>query len=64
MPTIKQLVVGVTIAVAIAIVGVGAFGSAVEHKTTQAPVNRYESSSKTDFRLSDHQQLRRMFLGR
>jgi hypothetical protein len=63
MPTVKRLV-GIAIAIATAIVGAGAFGiSAIEHSATQVPTNRF-TPSKADFRLDDHQRLRKMLLGR
>ena len=61
MPTVKQLA-GIAIAIAVAIVGAGAFGiSAVEHSATQVSTNRF-TPSKADFRLDDHQRLRKMLL--
>jgi hypothetical protein len=61
MPTVKHLV-AIAIAIAVAIVGAGAVGiSVVEHSTTQVPTNRF-TPSKADFRLNDHQQLRKMLL--
>jgi hypothetical protein len=63
MPTVKHLV-GIAIAIAMPIVGASAFGiGAVEHSATQAPANRF-TPSKADFRLDDHQRLRKMLLGR
>ena len=62
MPTVKRLV-GVAIAIAIAFVGASAFGiSAIEHSATQVPANRFTPSA-ADFRLDDHQRLRKMLLG-
>jgi hypothetical protein len=62
MPTVKRLV-GIAIAIAMAIVGAGAFGiSAIEHSATQVPTNRF-TPSKADFRLDDHQRLRKMLPG-
>ena len=61
-PTVKQLA-GSAIAIAMAIMGAGAFGiSAVEHSATQVSTNRF-TPSKADFRLDDHQRLRKMLLG-
>ena len=61
MPTVKHLV-ATAIAIAIAIVGASAFGiSAVEHSATQATATRF-TPSEVDFRLNDHQRLRRMLL--
>jgi hypothetical protein len=63
MPTVKQLV-GIGIAIAMAFVSASAFGiSAVEHSAPQVPTNRF-TPSKAEFRLDDHQQLRKMLLGR
>ena len=68
MPTVKQLVV-IAIAIAAAIVGAGTVGiSAIEHSATQehsarqVPANRF-TPSKADFRLNDHQRLRKILLG-
>jgi hypothetical protein len=62
MPTVKQLVV-IAMAIAAAIVGAGAVGiDAIEHSATQAPTNRF-TPSKAEFRLNDHQRLRKMLLG-
>jgi hypothetical protein len=62
MPTVKHLV-AIAIAVAVAFVGASAVGiGAIEHSTTQAPTNRF-TTSKADFRLNDHQRLRKMWLG-
>jgi hypothetical protein len=62
MPTVKRLV-GIAIAIAVAIVGAGAFGiGAIEHSATQVPANRF-TPSKADFRLDDHQRLRKMLFG-
>ena len=64
MPTVKQLA-GIAIAIAVAIVGAGAFGiSAVEHSATQMISTNRFTPSKADFRLDDHQRLRKMLLGR
>ena len=67
---IKQLVIG--IAAAIAAVGVSAIGNdavaqSTGEQTQTSPkgglTNRYETqSSELDFRLGDHQQLKRMLL--
>ena len=66
MPTVKQLVV-IAIAIAAAIVGAGAVGiGAIEHSATkdatQVRTNRF-TPSKADFRLNDHQRLRKILLG-
>jgi hypothetical protein len=54
--------VGIAIATAVAIVSAGAVGiSAVEHSATQAPAKRF--TPKAEFRLNDHQRLRKMLLG-
>jgi hypothetical protein len=61
-PIAKQLV-GIVLAIAMAFVSASAFGiSAVEHSTSQVPTNRF-TPSKADFRLADHQRLRRILLG-
>ena len=63
MPTVKQSV-GIAIAIAMAIVAASAFGiSAVEHSATQVSANRF-TPSKADFRLNDHQRLRKILLGK
>ena len=62
MPTVKQLV-GIAIAILTAIVGASAFGiSAVERSATQVATNR-PTPAKADFRLNDHQRLKKMLLG-
>ena len=54
---------GVAIASAVAIVSAGAVGiSAVEHSATQVLTKR-PTPSKAEFRLNDHQRLRKMLLG-
>jgi hypothetical protein len=69
---ITQLVIGIAAVIGMAAVSVSAIGddavaqSAVD-QTQASPkgglTNRYETqSSELDFRLSDHQQLRRMLL--
>ena len=63
MPTVKQLI-GIAIAIAMGIVGAGAFGiSAVERSGTQVPTKHVTPPSKADFGLNDHQRLRKMLLG-
>jgi hypothetical protein len=62
MPTVKQWI-GIAIAIAVAIVGATAGGiAAIEHSATQIPTYRV-TPAKADFRLSDHQRLRKMLLG-
>jgi hypothetical protein len=62
MPTVKQWV-GLATAITVAIVGAGAVGiAAVEYSATQVRTNRV-TPAKADFRLNDHQQLRKMLLG-
>ena len=68
MPTVKQLVV-IASAIAAATVGAGTVGiSAIEHNArpeysvTQVPANRF-TPSKAEFRLNDHQRLRKILLG-
>jgi hypothetical protein len=59
MPTVKQSV-GIAIAITMAFVAATAFGiSAVEQSAPQVPTNRF-TPSKPDFRLNDHQQLRKL----
>ena len=67
--SITQLVLGTAVALAMAVAGVSIIGSAVaqspfehaqfiqEETLTSLPV------SETDFRLSEHQRLRKHFLG-
>ena len=72
MPSsITQLVIGIAVAIGIAVVSVGAIGSAVAQSpiekaqltAQEALTNRPEPPlSETDFRLSDRQQLRIHFL--
>jgi hypothetical protein len=66
-----QLVIGIAAAIAMMAISVSTIGTAIAESTgkeTQAPpkkvlTNRYETqSSETDFRLGEHQQLRRIFL--
>jgi hypothetical protein len=62
MPTVNQLI-AIWFAITAAIVGAGAVGiSAVEHSAAQVPTDRF-TPSKADFRLNDHQRLRKMLLG-
>ena len=62
MPTVKQ-VLGIATAVALGIMGAGAVGiSAIDSSATQAPAKRF-TPSKAEFRLNDHQRLRKMLLG-
>jgi hypothetical protein len=71
MPSsISQLVVGTALAMAMAALSVGAIGSAVaqsppeQARAQETLTNRYEPPvSETDFRLGEHQQLRRLLLG-
>jgi hypothetical protein len=72
MPSsITQLVIGIAVAIGIAVVSVGAIGSSVAESpiekaqltAQEALTNRPEPPlSETDFRLSDRQQLRIHFL--
>jgi hypothetical protein len=63
MPTVKQ-VLGIATAIALGIVGTGAVGiGAIDTSATQASTKRL-TPSKAEFRLNDHQQLRKMLLGR
>ncbi len=60
--TVKHLVV-IAIAIAVALVGATAVGiSAVEHNATKVRTIRLAPAT-ADFRLNEHQQARRMFLG-
>jgi hypothetical protein len=62
MRTVKQLI-AIGFAITAAIVGAGAVGiGAVEHSATQFTNDRFPPS-KADFRLNDHQRLRKMLLG-
>jgi hypothetical protein len=59
MPTVKQ-VLGIATAIALGIMGAGAVGiSAID----SSPAKRF-TPSKAEFRLNDHQQIRKMLLGR
>ena len=59
MPTVKQTV-GITIAMAMALVVATAFGiSAIEYSVSQVPTNNF-TPSKAEFGLNDHQQLRKL----
>jgi hypothetical protein len=63
--TIMQLFIGITVAIAFAVVGVSAIGGAVAQSPldqASSTTNRYESPvSETDFRIQDHQQIRNIF---
>jgi hypothetical protein len=62
MPTVKQML-GIATAIALGIVGAGAVGiSASVNSATQAPTNHF-TPSKAEFRLNEHQQLRKILLG-
>jgi hypothetical protein len=70
--SITQLTVGTAVALAMTVAGVGIIGSAVAESqagraeviTHETLINRHTSpSSETDFRLGDHQQLKRLFVG-
>ena len=59
MPTVKQSI-GIAFAIAMAFVAATAFGiGAVEQSAPQVPTNRL-TPSKADFRLNDHQRLRKL----
>lgn len=60
MPTVKQSI-GIATAIAMAFVAATAFGiNAVEQSAPQVfPINRL-TPSKADFRLNDHQRLRKL----
>lgn len=65
--SITHWLTGITVAIAFAVVGVTAIGSAVAQsplEQTKSTTNRYEPPvSETDFRIGDHQQLRSIFFG-
>jgi hypothetical protein len=62
MATVKRLI-GIAIAIATAIVGASAFGiTAVEYSATQVPATR-STPAKADYRLNEHQRLKKMLLG-
>lgn len=62
MVTLKHAV-AIAIAVAMAIAGASAFGiSAVDYSARQPPPKRY-TPPKSEFRLSDHQRLKKILLG-
>jgi len=56
-----------TVAIGVAIVGATAFGiaaAASSHEQTKATAHRIMATvMKTEFRIGDHQQLRKLFLG-
>jgi hypothetical protein len=71
--SITQLVIGVAAAIGMVAISVSTVGSAVAQSTveqTEAPAKKVLTNrddpplSETDFRLSDHQQPRRIFLDR
>ena len=69
--TITQFTVRIVVAVGVAFVGVSAIGSVVAYSAverawtiTQDTVNKpFRSARKDEFRLSEHQQLRKIFFG-
>jgi hypothetical protein len=70
--TITQLMIGTAVGLAMTAASVGIIGSAgagsqvgrAEAITHETLVNRHTSpSSETEFRLGDHQQLKRLFVG-
>jgi hypothetical protein len=65
--SISQLLIGATVAIGFAVVGVTALGTAVAQspfEQTKSTTNRYEPAvSETDLRIGDHQQLRNIFFG-
>jgi hypothetical protein len=63
MATVKHTI-GIAIAIATAIVGASAFGiTAVEYSATQQVSTKRYTPPKADFRLDEHQRLRKMLLG-
>jgi hypothetical protein len=68
MASIRQLIIGTAIAVAISAVGVSVIGNAValapatERAQAGAPDSRRQESHAFAGRFSDHQQLRRIFI--
>jgi hypothetical protein len=62
MPSITKLVIGITVILATTAVSVPVVGSAVAREIL---VNRHSYPvSEMDFRLSDHQKLRKYFVGK
>jgi hypothetical protein len=62
--SITQLVIGTVFAIGIAVVGVGAIGSATafEHNASEIVINRLESPiSEEDARVVDRERLRKLF---
>jgi hypothetical protein len=66
--SIRQLVIGIAVAVAMAVVGISVIGvaaalaPATERAQAGAPDSRRQESHAFAGRLSDHQQLRRIFI--
>ena len=63
---IPQLIIGIVVAVGLAVVGVSAIGGAAAFERAQAqtlevPAAQVEPLADTDVRLGDRQQLRRLF---
>jgi hypothetical protein len=67
MPRGTRKFVKVMVAIGVAIVGATAFGIAAaesSHEQAKATAHRIVASVlKTEFRIGDHQQLRKIFLG-
>ena len=65
--SISQLLIGATVAIGFAVVGVTAIGTAVAQsplEQTKSTTNSYEPPvSEIDLRIGDHQQLRNIFFG-
>jgi hypothetical protein len=61
--SITQLIIGTAVAVGLSVIAISAVAQSPVEATQEALTNRSTSpSSETEFRLSDHQQLKGYFL--
>jgi hypothetical protein len=61
--SITQLIIGTAVAVGMSVIAISAVAQSPVEATQEALTNRFTSpSSETEFRLSDHQQLKGYFL--
>jgi hypothetical protein len=62
-PSITQLIIGTAFAIGMSVIAISAVAQSPVEATQEALTNRSTSpSSETEFRLSDHQQLKGYFL--
>jgi hypothetical protein len=61
--SITQLIIGTAVAVGMSVIAISAVAQSPVEATQEVLTNRFTSpSSETEFRLSDHQQLKGYFL--